>query len=84
MPSSPPPSPVLAALVTQKYPISEEVWGDFWDRLRGRELHPGEALAVVGSLTTRLPDGESISALLRSSQSVSCPSPAFPATPAPA
>jgi anthranilate phosphoribosyltransferase len=66
MPSSPPPSPVLAALVTQKYPISEEVWGDFWDRLRGRELHPGEALAVVGSLTTRLPDGESISALLRS------------------
>ncbi len=65
MPSGPP-SAVLAALVTQKYPISEAVWGDFWDRLRARELHPGEALAVVSSLTTRLPDGESVAALLRS------------------
>lgn len=61
-----PPSAVLAALVTRKYPISEEVWGDFWDRLRARELHPGEALAVVGSLTTRLPDAASIAALLSS------------------
>ena len=66
MPSSAPPSAVLAALVTQRYPIGEEVWGDFWDRLRARELHPGEALAVVGSLTTRLPDAASVSALLRS------------------
>jgi anthranilate phosphoribosyltransferase len=66
MPSSPPPSPVLAALVTASYPIAEEVWGDFWDRLRGRELHPGEALAVVSSLTTRTPDAASVSALLRS------------------
>jgi anthranilate phosphoribosyltransferase len=65
MPSGPP-SPVLAALVNRKYPIAEEVWGDFWDRLRARELHPGEALAVVGSLTTRTPDGPSVSALLRS------------------
>jgi anthranilate phosphoribosyltransferase len=66
MPDKGPPSAVLAALVTQKYPISEEVWGDFWDRLRAREAHPGEALAVVCSLTTRLPDGESIGALLAS------------------
>ncbi|MEA2297098.1 MAG: anthranilate phosphoribosyltransferase [Solirubrobacteraceae bacterium] len=66
MPSSSPPSPVLAALVTRRYPISEEVWGDFWDRLRARELHPGEALAVVASLTTHLPDGASVAALLRS------------------
>ena len=61
-----PPSAVLAALVTQKYPISEEIWGDFWDRLRARELHSGEALAVVCSLTTRLPDAASIAALLSS------------------
>ncbi len=66
MPSSPPPSAVLAALVTRSYPIAEEAWGDFWDRLRARELHPGEALAVVCSLTTRLPDGASLGALLRS------------------
>ncbi len=60
------PSEALAALVTQRYPIPEEVWGDFWDRLAAKELHPGEALAVLSSLTTRMPDGTSVSALLRS------------------
>lgn len=66
MPSKPPPSEVLAALVTQRYPISAEVWGDFWDRLASKELHPGEALAVLSSLTTRMPDGVSVSTLLAS------------------
>src|SRR5438270_6172932 len=66
MPSKPPPSPALAALVTQRYPISEDVWGDFWDRLAAKELHPGEALAVLSSLTTRMPDGASVSSLLSS------------------
>jgi anthranilate phosphoribosyltransferase len=66
MPSKPPPSEALAALVTQRYPISEEVWGDFWDRLAGKSLHPGEALAVLSSLTTRMPDGVSVSTLLAS------------------
>lgn len=65
MPSKPP-SEVLAALVTQRYPISEEVWGDFWDRLGTKELHAGEALAVLTSLTTRMPDGASVSSMLRS------------------
>ena len=59
-------SEALEALVTQSYPIPATVWGDFWDRLAGRELHPGEALAVVASLTSRLPDGASISTLLSS------------------
>ena len=66
MPGKPPPSAALEALVTQSYPIPEETWGDFWDRLASRDLHPGEALAVVTSLTTRIPDGASVSALLRS------------------
>jgi anthranilate phosphoribosyltransferase len=66
MPSKPPPSQALAALVTQSYPISEDVWGDFWDRLAAKELHPGEALAVLSSLTTRMPDGASVSSLLES------------------
>ncbi len=61
-----PPSQLLAALVTQRYPVSEEVWGDFWDRLAGKSLHPGEALAVLASLTTRMPDGTSVSTLLGS------------------
>jgi anthranilate phosphoribosyltransferase len=59
-------SEALEALVTQSYPIPAAVWGDFWDRLAGRELHPGEALAVVTSLTSRLPDGASVSTLLSS------------------
>ena len=59
-------SEALEALVTQSYPIPAAVWGDFWDRLAGRELHPGEALAIVTSLTSRLPDGASVSTLLSS------------------
>ena len=59
-------SEALEALVTQSYPIPAAVWGDFWDRLGSRALQPGEALAVVTSLTTRIPDGVSVSALLSS------------------
>jgi anthranilate phosphoribosyltransferase len=66
MPSKPPPSEALAALVTQRYPIPKEIWGDFWDRLAEKALHPGEALAVLASLTTRMPDGASVSTLLDS------------------
>jgi anthranilate phosphoribosyltransferase len=59
---------LLADLVAHKYPISQEVWDNFWDRLGERELEKGEALAVVCSLTTLTPDGESVSAMLRSLQ----------------
>jgi anthranilate phosphoribosyltransferase len=74
------PSEALAALVTQRYPISEEVWGDFLDRLGERALHPGEALAVLSSLTTRMPDGPSVSALLRAMRERN-PQPEPPARP---
>src|SRR6478672_3560465 len=60
------PSELLAALVTRRYPIPAEVWGDFWDRLSARDLHPGEALAVLSSLTTQIPDGASVSTMLDS------------------
>ena len=65
MPSKPP-SEVLAALADRGAPVPEAAWGDFWDRLAGQELHPGEALAVLVSLTTKTPDGASISALMQS------------------
>ena len=65
MPSKPP-SEVLAALADRSAPVPEAAWGDFWDRLAGQELHPGEALAVLVSLTTKTPDGASISALMQS------------------
>jgi anthranilate phosphoribosyltransferase len=65
MPSKPP-SEVLAALVTQRYPVPQEVWDDFWERLGQKQLQPGEALAVLSSLTTRMPDGASVSTMLGS------------------
>jgi anthranilate phosphoribosyltransferase len=73
-------SEALEALVTQSYPIPAEVWGDFWDRLASKELHPGEALAVVTSLTSRLPDGASVSTLLSSLRERN-PQPDAPARP---
>ena len=74
------PSQVLEALVTQRYPIPVAVWDDFWDRLESKTLQPGEALAVVTSLTSRLPDGESVSELLSSLRARN-PQPAPPAKP---
>jgi anthranilate phosphoribosyltransferase len=71
------PSPALAALVTRSYPIQAEVWADFWQRLAAKELHPGEAVAVLSSLTTQMPDGASVSALL-SSLRAGNPQPAAP------
>jgi anthranilate phosphoribosyltransferase len=74
------PSEVLAALVTQRYPVPVEVWGDFWDRLSEKTLHPGEALAVLASLTTRMPDGVSVGTLLQSLRERN-PEPAPPGRP---
>src|ERR1700757_1106954 len=51
------PSELLAALVTRRYPIPAEVWGDFWDRLSARDLHPGEALGGLSSLAQQIPGG---------------------------
>ena len=72
------PSPALAALVTRSYPIEADVWADFWQRLAAKELHPGEAVAVLSSLTTQMPDGASVSALLGSLRAGN-PQPAAPA-----
>lgn len=77
MPSKPP-SEVLAALVTQRYPISVATWDDFWERLGQKALQPGEALAVLASVTTRMPDGASVSAMLESLRARN-PQPAPPA-----
>lgn len=71
------PSPALAALLTRSYPIEAGVWADFWQRLAAKELHPGEAVAVLSSLTTQMPDGPSVSALLGSLRAGN-PQPAAP------
>jgi anthranilate phosphoribosyltransferase len=74
------PSPALAALVTRRYPIEADVWADFWHRLAAKELYPGEAVAVLSSLTTQMPDGASVSALLSTLRTTN-PQPAVPARP---
>lgn len=71
---------LLADLVSHKEPIPEDAWGDFWDRLAARALEDGEALAVTCALTTRTPDGTSVSALLASLRSRN-PQPDPPARP---
>lgn len=63
------PSPerdALVALTNREYPVSQAMWRSFWGRLRGRTLRPGEAVALVSSLSTRTPDVDSVSALLES------------------
>ena len=40
------PSELLAALVTRRYPIPAEVWGDFWDRLE-RQILPAMRAGMV-------------------------------------
>jgi anthranilate phosphoribosyltransferase len=56
----------LVALVQQNYPISQEMWQSFWDRLRNRTLRQGEAVALVASLSTRTPDATSVGTFLAS------------------
>ena len=57
---------LLAQLAKHEYPIAEESWGEFWDRLDAKELENGEALAVTCSLTTLTPEPGSVSAMLAS------------------
>lgn len=57
---------LLAQLAKHEYPIEEQTWGEFWDRLDAKELEPGEALAVTSSLTTLTPEQGSVSAMLSS------------------
>lgn len=59
-------SDALSALVRGEDPISEATWRSFWARLRDRRLYPGEALALVCSLSRRPPDAASVQSLLAS------------------
>jgi len=56
----------LGELVRGYEPISEETWRSFWVRLRSRRLHPGEALALVCSLSRKPPEAASVASLLAS------------------
>jgi anthranilate phosphoribosyltransferase len=57
---------LLGGLVNGSPAVDEATWRRFWDRLRTRSLPPGEALAVVSTLSARPPDAASIAPLLAS------------------
>ncbi|MEV0375463.1 hypothetical protein AB0I10_37860 [Streptomyces sp. NPDC050636] len=57
---------LLHSLVARTRPVDTETWDDFWDRLQRKELHTGEALAVISSLSTRMPDARTVAAFLTS------------------
>jgi anthranilate phosphoribosyltransferase len=55
-----------ALLSPDRKPVSEEMWECFWDRLRDGALVPGEAAAVLASLSTSIPEDRTLHALLGS------------------
>jgi len=60
---------VNALLSSDRKPVSEAVWQCFWDRLRDGGLVPGEAAAVLASLSTLLPEDRTLHSLLSSLRS---------------
>ncbi|WP_181788753.1 hypothetical protein, partial [Streptomyces phytophilus] len=59
------PAGILPALVARRQ-VDEGSWHDLWERAEDKALLPGEALAVVASLSTRLPGADTVVALLDS------------------
>ncbi|MER7047172.1 anthranilate phosphoribosyltransferase [Streptomyces jumonjinensis] len=57
---------VLIALLTGNRSVDQRMWRSFWDRLHDGALQPGETVALLTSLSTRMPDQSTLSALLRS------------------
>ena len=55
---------LLRALVTRTVPVDRETWQTFFNRLLSRKLRRGEAAAVLTSLTTAMPDNETLGHLL--------------------
>lgn len=65
---------IIGTLLTRgRMPVSEEMWGCFWDRLHDGNLAPGEAAAVLASLSTSVPDDRTLCALLASLQARRAP-----------
>ncbi|GAB3439467.1 anthranilate phosphoribosyltransferase [Actinophytocola sediminis] len=69
-------SGVLDGLVNQRADVGLDDWRSFWDRLEAGEVERGEAVAVLSSLATRLPDHETLCGLLASFDERRPPAPA--------
>lgn len=57
---------VPLALLTRDRPVEQQMWRSFWDRLHEGGLQRGESVALLASLSTRMPDRETLSGFLRS------------------
>ncbi|MFF2751303.1 anthranilate phosphoribosyltransferase [Kitasatospora sp. NPDC058048] len=57
---------VLRALIDRDRTVDQELWGSFWDQLRDGALRSGETVALLSSLSTRMPDPDTLVAMLRS------------------
>lgn len=55
---------LLAAVADRSHPIDREDWHTFFNRLVSRKLRRGEAAAVLASLSTAMPDNQTLGALL--------------------
>ncbi|MEU8890786.1 anthranilate phosphoribosyltransferase [Streptomyces sp. NPDC048442] len=57
---------VPLALLTRDRPIEQQMWRSFWDRLDEGGLQRGETVALLASLSTRMPDQDTLCGFLRS------------------
>ncbi|MFD4658679.1 anthranilate phosphoribosyltransferase [Kitasatospora sp. NPDC058444] len=57
---------VLRALIARDRTVDQELWGSFWDQLRDGALRSGETVALLSSLSTRMPEGDTLVGMLRS------------------
>lgn len=55
---------LLATLVRRDEPVDRAVWRSFLDRVAAQRLRPGEAAAVLASLSTALPDTATLDAFV--------------------
>ncbi|MGW6983492.1 hypothetical protein ACWGE1_29320 [Streptomyces sp. NPDC054932] len=56
----------LTGLLEQRAPVGRETWRSWWDQLGAGGLDKAEAVALLASLTSRLPDHETLRHLLDS------------------
>ncbi|HVK25798.1 MAG TPA: hypothetical protein VM677_30950 [Actinokineospora sp.] len=57
---------VIAALVMGRGEVDEPAWRSLWDGIESNAIDRAEIAALLASLSTRLPDPESLRALVRS------------------
>jgi anthranilate phosphoribosyltransferase len=57
---------LLDALVNRRHPVDLDACRAFWNRLDRRQLHRGEAAAVLACLSTRMPPAPTVEILVHS------------------